>query len=103
MSRIFRIETAVGTALIIALLAGVFVTGCRKKQTEPPKAPAAAQEKKYPDPVPKYPENYKVLLENEHVRVLDFTLRRGATEDFHMHPAAVKSGFRTVMDRILCS
>lgn len=41
------------------------------------------------DPVPFYPENYKVLLENDHVRVLDFTLRKGATEKFHAHPAAV--------------
>lgn len=41
------------------------------------------------DPVPLYPENYKVLLENDLVRVLDFTLRKGATEKFHSHPAAV--------------
>ncbi len=45
---------------------------------------AAAQ-----DPVPLYPDNYKVLLENDRVRVLHFTLRKGATEDFHSHPAAV--------------
>ncbi|MCI0403032.1 MAG: antibiotic biosynthesis monooxygenase [Acidobacteria bacterium] len=41
------------------------------------------------DPVPIYPDNYKVLLENDRVRVLQFTLRKGATEDFHSHPAAV--------------
>lgn len=41
------------------------------------------------DPVPIYPENYKVLLENDRVRVLDFQLRKGAKEDFHSHPAAV--------------
>src|SRR5438874_13339773 len=41
------------------------------------------------DPVPLYPENYKVLLENDRVRVLDFVLRKGATERFHAHPAAV--------------
>lgn len=41
------------------------------------------------DPVPIYPENYKVLLENERVRVLDFQLKKGAKEDFHAHPAAV--------------
>lgn len=45
---------------------------------------AAAQ-----DPVPIYPENYKVLLENDRVRVLDFQLKKGAKEDFHVHPAAV--------------
>jgi len=47
-------------------------------------APVLAQ-----DPVPLYPENYKVLLENDRVRVLDFQLRKGAKENFHSHPAAV--------------
>lgn len=46
--------------------------------------PALAQ-----DPVPLYPDNYKVLLENDRVRVLDFRLKKGAKEDFHVHPAAV--------------
>ncbi len=41
------------------------------------------------DPLATYPENYRVLLENERVRVLDFTLRKGATEVFHRHPANV--------------
>lgn len=41
------------------------------------------------DPVPIYPANYKVLLENERVRVLDFQLKKGAKEEFHAHPAAV--------------
>ena len=41
------------------------------------------------DPVSLYPNNYKVLLENDRVRVLDFQLKKGAKEDFHAHPAAV--------------
>jgi quinol monooxygenase YgiN/quercetin dioxygenase-like cupin family protein len=41
------------------------------------------------DPVPRYPDNYKVLVENDRVRVLDFHLRKGDTEEFHMHPAHV--------------
>src|ERR1041384_1842962 len=41
------------------------------------------------DPVPLYPDNYKVLLENDRVRVLHFILRKGDTEKFHAHPAAV--------------
>lgn len=41
------------------------------------------------DPVPVYPGNYKVLIENLQVRVLDFRLRKGDTEDFHSHPAHV--------------
>ena len=41
------------------------------------------------DPVPLYPENYKVLFENDRVRVLDFKLRKGASEKTHFHPANV--------------
>jgi quinol monooxygenase YgiN/quercetin dioxygenase-like cupin family protein len=46
--------------------------------------PAMAQ-----DSVLRYPGNYKVLVENDRVRVLDFRLRKGDTEEFHMHPAHV--------------
>jgi quinol monooxygenase YgiN/quercetin dioxygenase-like cupin family protein len=41
------------------------------------------------NPVPIYPQNYTVLIENDRVRVMDFRLRKGATEDFHAHPAHV--------------
>jgi quinol monooxygenase YgiN len=41
------------------------------------------------DPVPLYPGNYKVLFENDEVRVLDFRLAKGATEAMHEHPANV--------------
>src|SRR5437762_2727837 len=34
------------------------------------------------DPVPLYPGNYKVLVENDRVRVLDFRLRKGDHEEF---------------------
>jgi len=41
------------------------------------------------DPVPLYPNNYKVLFENERVRVLDFVLRKRDHEKAHFHPANV--------------
>ena len=41
------------------------------------------------DPLPIYPENYKVIVENDRVRVLDFRLRKGGTEKSHSHPAHV--------------
>lgn len=47
------------------------------------------QPKVHPDPVPVYPANYKVMIENDRVRVMDFKLRKGDTEEFHMHPAHV--------------
>ncbi|HEX6852497.1 MAG TPA: SMP-30/gluconolactonase/LRE family protein [Candidatus Polarisedimenticolaceae bacterium] len=41
------------------------------------------------DPLKLYPGNYRVLVENERVRVLDFTLAKGAKEEAHDHPANV--------------
>jgi quercetin dioxygenase-like cupin family protein len=41
------------------------------------------------DPLSLYPENYKVLFENDRVRVLDFRLKNGARENAHTHPAHV--------------
>ncbi len=41
------------------------------------------------DPLPLYPDNYKLLFENDRVRVLDFSLRKGAMEKSHHHPAHV--------------
>lgn len=49
------------------------------------------------DPVPLYPKNYKVLFENDRVRVIDFVLRKGDTEDFHSHRphvAYILTGFK---------
>lgn len=47
------------------------------------------QTQTYIDPVPVYPNNYKVMIENDRVRVMDFKLRKGDSEDFHSHPAHV--------------
>ena len=41
------------------------------------------------DPVPRYPRHYRVLAENDRVRVLDFRLRKGDTEEPHSRPAHV--------------
>jgi quinol monooxygenase YgiN/quercetin dioxygenase-like cupin family protein len=64
---LLRFIPAIGTLLVLGL---------------PPRA--AAQ-----DPVPLYPDNYKVLIENERVRVMDFRLRKGDSERLHSHPAHV--------------
>ena len=41
----------------------------------------------YIDPVQVAPSNYKVLLENDQVRVLEMNLRAGETDEVHSHPA----------------
>ena len=43
--------------------------------------------KAYIDPVQVAPDNYKVLLENEHVRVLEMTVKAGETDNMHSHPS----------------
>jgi quercetin dioxygenase-like cupin family protein len=41
------------------------------------------------DPVKTSPQYYKVLLENDQVRVLEYRLRPGEKEAMHSHPAGV--------------
>ncbi|MBC7674309.1 MAG: cytoplasmic protein [Polaromonas sp.] len=35
------------------------------------------------------PDRFRVLLDNEHVRVLEYTLRPGERDQWHTHPAKV--------------
>lgn len=41
------------------------------------------------DPVAVSPDLYKVLLENEHVRVVEYRVEPGGVEPWHTHPAKV--------------
>src|SRR5438046_7027515 len=41
------------------------------------------------DPVKTSPQYYKVLLENEQVRVLEYRLKAGEKEPMHSHPAGI--------------
>ena len=41
----------------------------------------------YVDPIQVSPNNYRVLLENDHVRVLEMNLRAGEKDEEHSHPA----------------
>ena len=41
------------------------------------------------DPTTLYPGNYKIMILNDQVRVMDFQLKKGAREAMHMHPAHV--------------
>ncbi len=52
-------------------------------------AASALAEEPIRDPAAAYPSNYRVLLENECVRVMDFWLRAGDSERPHRHPAHV--------------
>lgn len=48
------------------------------------------------DPVKLSPKYYKVLLENEHVRVLEVRIKAGEKEPMHSHPAGVVYSFKDV-------
>ena len=41
------------------------------------------------DPVKVSPQYYKVLMENDHVRVLEYRLKPGEKEPMHEHPAGI--------------
>ena len=41
----------------------------------------------YIDPVQVSPGNYRLLFENDHVRVLEMSLRAGECDETHSHPA----------------
>ncbi len=41
----------------------------------------------YIDPVDASPDNYRVIFEDEHVRVLEMTLKAGESDTKHSHPA----------------
>lgn len=41
----------------------------------------------YIDPVEASPNNYKLLLENDQVRVLEMSLRSGEIDEEHSHPS----------------
>ncbi len=41
----------------------------------------------YIDPVKVSPSHYKVLLENENVRILEMTLKKGEKDEVHSHPS----------------
>ena len=48
---------------------------------------AAAQDASEIDPVREFPDKYQVLLENEHVRVVEYTLEPDERDGTHTHPA----------------
>lgn len=66
--------------LLIAILASAVFSAFGQKGTA---------DQPHPDPVSVFPGNYKVMIENDRIRVMDFKLRKGDTEAFHKHPAHV--------------
>ncbi len=51
----------------------------------------------YIDPVESSPNNYKLLFENDEVRVLEMSLRSGETDEEHSHPSETPSTSSTAV------
>ncbi|HUQ21203.1 MAG TPA: hypothetical protein VM099_16405, partial [Gemmatimonadaceae bacterium] len=64
----------------IALIAGALVVPART---------ASSQQSTNIDPVSVSPDKYKVLLENEYVRVVEYSIAPGESDKPHTHPAKV--------------
>lgn len=64
----------------IALIAGALMTPART---------AGGQQSTMVDPVTVSPYKYKVLLENDHVRIVEYSVKPGERDEPHTHPPKV--------------
>lgn len=78
--------------LIVGMAVGSVVTGGA--------AAVAFLEPSAPDPVLQSPGYYRVLLENDEVRVLEYRLKPGQKEPLHSHPEGVIYGFNDSTIRV---
>lgn len=67
------------------LLAAVISTAVSAVQSQQPPPNQTAQI----DPVSVSPEKYRILLENENVRVVEYSIKPGERDQVHTHPAKV--------------
>lgn len=63
---------------LAGMVAGILLTSLAFAANEP-----------YQDPVKQSPQFYKVLIDNDQVRVLEYRLKPGESEPMHRHPAGV--------------
>jgi quercetin dioxygenase-like cupin family protein len=71
-------------AAAFALLSATIAAQAAPPVAEPPPATTGPV-----DGLVSSPDNFKLLLENEHVRVLQYTLLPGALDHWHTHPPRV--------------
>lgn len=76
-------------SFLFVLIIILTLSGCNNSN-EPDKqdiAPAKKDTVMNIDPVKILPDKFKILLENEHVRVVEYSLKPGEKDDWHTHPA----------------
>ena len=79
--------------LLLPALLVTLLPGCPAK---PPSAPASRP----PDPIVTDPHNYKLVLENDRVRVLRYHDVPGTRTHLHHHPASVLYALSTFRRRL---
>jgi quercetin dioxygenase-like cupin family protein len=62
-------------------------TKADKEATDPNEKPDKRTAQLNLDALTGSPENFRLLLENEHVRVLEYTVEPGEKDQWHTHPA----------------
>jgi quercetin dioxygenase-like cupin family protein len=76
--------------ILALVLAGIGVIPViRDWMTAPKTEQRTAHYSAAPDPVKTSPQYYKILLENDQVRVLEYRLKPGEKEPMHSHPAGI--------------
>lgn len=78
--------------LIVGMVVGSVLTGGA--------AAVASRAPSVQDPVQQSPKLYRVLLENDEVRVLEYRLKPGQKEPLHSHPDGVVYGFNDSKIRV---
>ena len=77
LSKNLKMKYLIAISLLCSLL-----TACNQNAKEP----AAVTDNSDIDALKASPENFKLLLENDHVRVLEYTLKPGTKDLTHTHP-----------------
>ena len=84
-----KTESAIKQQLSFFIITIVLILfGCNytKGPGKPDIAPAKKDTVLNIDPVKILPDKFKILLENEHVRVVQYSLKPGEKDDWHTHP-----------------
>jgi quercetin dioxygenase-like cupin family protein len=63
-------------------------------------SPATAQQPAQIDAVAASPDRFRIILENDHVRVIEYTLGPGERDQWHTHPPKVSYVVRSGQLRI---
>ena len=100
MPRVAWVAPLAGLALVAGIAGLPLHAASERSEHEHPRVPPAESTV---DAVRASPDRFRTLLENDHVRVLEYTLRPGERDQWHTHPPKVSYAVRGGRLRILRS